>query len=61
MPCCPTPCHQERAKAIRRAAKQLAKTFAMTKFAGVTMVPVAAKPQPTGQSTARRGSTLLAA
>lgn len=35
---------EERAKAIRKAQKRLAQTFNMTKFAGVTMVPVIAKP-----------------
>nr|BAU61586.1 eukaryotic elongation factor, selenocysteine-tRNA-specific [Gonium pectorale] len=35
---------QERPKAVRRAIKRLGATFAMTKFAGVTMIPVSAKP-----------------
>lgn len=34
----------ERPKAVRRAMKRLAATFAMTKFAGVQMIPVSAKP-----------------
>eukprot|EP00798_Chlamydomonas_sp_ICE-L_P015847 gene15847-21974_t len=34
---------KDRPKLIRKAAKKLASTFAMTKFAGVFMVPVAAK------------------
>ena len=33
----------ERAKAVRRAAKRLAQTLAMTRFAAAPMVPVAAK------------------
>ncbi|GIL85135.1 hypothetical protein Vretifemale_13547, partial [Volvox reticuliferus] len=34
----------EREKGVRRAIKRLGQTFAMTKFAGVNMVPVSAKP-----------------
>nr|ADI46882.1 SelEFf [Volvox carteri f. nagariensis] len=34
----------ERPKAVRRAVKRLSQTFAMTKFVGVNMVPVSAKP-----------------
>eukprot|EP00197_Chlamydomonas_leiostraca_P012833 CAMPEP_0202860212 /NCGR_PEP_ID=MMETSP1391-20130828/2014_1 /ASSEMBLY_ACC=CAM_ASM_000867 /TAXON_ID=1034604 /ORGANISM="Chlamydomonas leiostraca, Strain SAG 11-49" /LENGTH=406 /DNA_ID=CAMNT_0049539353 /DNA_START=60 /DNA_END=1277 /DNA_ORIENTATION=+ len=35
---------EERAKSIKKAQKRLAQTFNATKFAGVTMVPVIAKP-----------------
>lgn len=35
---------ETRAKAVKKVQKQLAKTFARTKFAGVTMIPVSAKP-----------------
>jgi selenocysteine-specific elongation factor len=38
---------EDRPKLIKRAAKRLATTFAMTKFAGAAMIPIAAKP---GQS-----------
>ncbi len=34
----------ERGKLIKKAAKRLAATFALTKFAGVAMIPVAARP-----------------
>ena len=33
-----------RGQAVKRAMKRLAQTFEMTKFAGVPMVPVAARP-----------------
>ncbi|GLC39063.1 hypothetical protein PLESTB_001289600 [Pleodorina starrii] len=35
---------EERPRAVRRAIKRLSQTFAMTKFVGVHMVPVSAKP-----------------
>ncbi|PNW81764.1 hypothetical protein CHLRE_06g259200v5 [Chlamydomonas reinhardtii] len=35
---------EERPKLVRRAMKRLGTTFAMTKFTGVTMIPVSAKP-----------------
>ncbi|KAG2430703.1 hypothetical protein HYH02_013699 [Chlamydomonas schloesseri] len=35
---------EERPKLVRRAVKRLGQTFAMTKFTGVTMIPVSAKP-----------------
>jgi translation elongation factor EF-1alpha len=35
---------EERAKTIKKACKRLAQTFDFTKFAGVTMIPVVAKP-----------------
>ncbi|KAG2429383.1 hypothetical protein HXX76_011148 [Chlamydomonas incerta] len=35
---------EERPKLVRRAMKRLGQTFAMTKFTGVTMIPVSAKP-----------------
>ncbi|KAG2492709.1 hypothetical protein HYH03_009122 [Edaphochlamys debaryana] len=41
---------EERPRALRRAVKRLAATFAMTKFAGVGMVPTAAKPGGQGGS-----------
>ena len=42
----PAPCvqTQDRPALIRKAQKRLASTFNMTKFAGVAMVPVTAKP-----------------
>ncbi|GFR43158.1 hypothetical protein Agub_g4205 [Astrephomene gubernaculifera] len=35
---------EERPRAMRRATKRLGQTFALTKFAGASMLPVAAKP-----------------
>nr|BCL66109.1 eukaryotic elongation factor [Volvox africanus] len=40
----------DREKAVRRAIKRLGQTFAMTKFAGVNMVPVSAKPDSKAES-----------
>lgn len=43
-----------RAKAIKKAYKRLAQTFNLTKFAGVTMIPVSVKPgaRPEGRGRA---------
>ncbi|GFH23685.1 eukaryotic elongation factor, selenocysteine-tRNA-specific, partial [Haematococcus lacustris] len=42
---------EERPKAIRKAQKRLAQTFNLTKFAGVPMVPITAKPGGGGTGT----------
>ncbi|KAJ9508060.1 hypothetical protein QJQ45_021390 [Haematococcus lacustris] len=48
--CCQVPA-EERPKAIRKAQKRLAQTFNLTKFAGVPMVPITAKPGGGGTGT----------